>query len=276
MPLREPRSQPYRISWPSNTGVSPTLNKALGQQFANIDECLQLIFSLLRDSTAVSTVVTGAAASVSDGRFLMLEGIDGDEGLQGVKGDPGAAGAAGPAGGSGAAGTIGIDGLDGEDAIPVPGPTGATGATGATGPAGANQYAPALDGQDGDDSYPMPTIVKNVAPLIGVTIDGGGSVLTTGAKGYLRVLRAGTLIGWTLMADRAGSVQFDIFKSTFAGYPPAASIVAAAPPLLSAADHGESSTLTGWTISVAAGDVLGFSITSVATIQRVTLQLDLQ
>lgn len=234
VPQRTARSQPYRIGWPANVKISPELQKALGQQFANIDECLQLVFSLLREDAAAAAVVSVGAATVSVSDVVaLLDGRDGDDGQPGLRGE-----------------------------------TGAVGALGAPGFA--------FDGRDGDDAYLSPTIAQVTPQQVAITIDGGGVALTTGQKAYLRMLRAGTISAWTILADRVGSIAFDLFKSTFAGYPPVASIVAAAPPQLVTTDHGESSTLTGWTISVAAGDVLGVSITSVATIQRVTLQLDWQ
>ncbi len=50
-------------------------------------------------------------------------------------------------------------------------------------------------------------------------------------------------------------------------------ITASAKPTLSSADHNSDATLTGWTTSVAAGDVIGFKVDSVATITRATLLL---
>lgn len=231
MPLRTIRSQPYQISWPSNVKISPELQQALGQQFANINECLQLVFSLLRDfeRTIGASVVVVSGESNADGLFVS-DGRDGEDGQPGLRGESGAAGAPGIA----------------------------------------------MDGQDGQDGYLWPMPAPATTPQVAITVDGGGLALTTGHKAYLRILRAGTIIGWTIVADRVGSIAFDIFKSSFAGYPPVASIVAAAPPTLVATDHGESSTLTGWTMAVSAGDVIGVSITSVATIQNVTLQLDFQ
>lgn len=110
--------------------------------------------------------------------------------------------------------------------------------------------------------------------LIGITVDGAGSVLATGAKGFKSFPVAGTITGWRLIANAAGNIQFDVLKSTYAAFPTQASIVAAAPPVLSGVQKDESSTLTGWTTSVAAGDIFGFDINgSPATITRVTLEL---
>lgn len=107
--------------------------------------------------------------------------------------------------------------------------------------------------------------------------DGGGSVVTTGQLGfYFRLPVAATLIRWTLMADLAGDIEFDIFAddpgSTF---PPTTSIVAAAPPTLSGADFDDDTTLSGWTTSFAAGTAFTAEITGVpATITKISLQLD--
>jgi hypothetical protein len=108
---------------------------------------------------------------------------------------------------------------------------------------------------------------------VGVTVDGGGEVITTGQKGYIQCPITGTIDSWTLLADQTGSVEFDVFADPFVSFPPTTSIVAAAPPALSAADSDTDSTLTGWTTAVTAGDVFGFEVVSAATIERVTLQL---
>lgn len=108
---------------------------------------------------------------------------------------------------------------------------------------------------------------------IGVTIDGGGAVLTTGPKGFKSFMVAGTIIRWRLLADQAGSVEFDVFKDAYAGWPPTTSIVAAAPPEIVADSTAEDTTLTGWDTTVNAGDVFAFEIISASGIQRVTLEL---
>jgi hypothetical protein len=110
---------------------------------------------------------------------------------------------------------------------------------------------------------------------VGITIDGGGSVPSTGVKGYKTVPVTGTITGVRMLADQAGSAVIDIWKDTYANYPPtnADSITAAATPTISAADKSEDTTLTGWTTAVTAGDVLGFNLDSITTITRVTLEL---
>lgn len=106
-------------------------------------------------------------------------------------------------------------------------------------------------------------------------IDGGGATITTGQKGHLRIPFSCTINRVTLLADQSGSIVIDIWKDTYANFPPtdADSITAAAPPTISGAQKSEDSTLTGWTTSIAADDILAFNVDSVASIQRVALSL---
>lgn len=111
---------------------------------------------------------------------------------------------------------------------------------------------------------------------IGLTIDGGGAVITTGVKGYLPACPfAGTITAATLIADQSGSIVIDVWKDTYANAPPdnSDSITASAPPTLSSAQKSQDSTLTGWTTSVSSGDVFGFNVDSATTVTRVTLVL---
>jgi len=123
-----------------------------------------------------------------------------------------------------------------------------------------------------DDSREV--LLSDSAAIVFV-IDGGGAAITTGEKGHIRLPFAGTIISATLLADRSGSIVIDIWKDTYANFPPtnADSITASAPPTISAATKSTDSTLTGWTTTFASGDVLAFNVDSVVTIERVTLAL---
>lgn len=108
-------------------------------------------------------------------------------------------------------------------------------------------------------------------------LDGGGSPLTGSFTRYVRVPFSGTITKWTLLADAGGSIVIDLWKDTFANYPPtnADSITAGNEPELSTDDEAEDSTLTGWTTSVTAGDVLGFTVDSVSGITWASLMLEI-
>jgi len=79
----------------------------------------------------------------------------------------------------------------------------------------------------------------------------------------------------TLLADVSGSIVIDIWKDTYANFPPtvADTITASAKPTLASAQKAQDSTLTGWTTTIAAGDILAFNVDSITTVTRVTLSL---
>ncbi len=106
-------------------------------------------------------------------------------------------------------------------------------------------------------------------------IDGGGAVITTGLKGFVEIPFAGTIVSVRLLADQSGSIVVDLWKDTYANYPPtvADTITAAAKPTITAATKSQDTTLTGWTTSVTVGDILGFNVDSATTVQRVTCSL---
>lgn len=110
---------------------------------------------------------------------------------------------------------------------------------------------------------------------INFVIDGGGSAITTGIKGDVVVDCAATIVGVTTLADQSGSIVVDIWKDSYANFPPtdADSITASAPPTLSTAAASQDTTLTGWTTTIAAGDVLRFNVDSCTTCTRVTVAL---
>ena len=84
-----------------------------------------------------------------------------------------------------------------------------------------------------------------------------------------------TIVGNEVYADASGSIVIDIWNDTYANYPPtdADSITASAPPTLSTATKSTDTTLTGWTTSLSAGDILKFNVDSISTVTRVTLVL---
>lgn len=115
-----------------------------------------------------------------------------------------------------------------------------------------------------------------LAPLE-LIVDGGGSEIVPGVVADMRIPFACTIQKVTLLADQSGSIVVDIWKDTLANFPPtdADSITASAPPTISGDDSSEDATLSGWTTSISAGDVLRFNVDSVTDIERVTLVLDL-
>lgn len=99
-------------------------------------------------------------------------------------------------------------------------------------------------------------------------IDGGGSTITTGVKRGLPVDFNGTITQVTLLGDQTGSIVVDIWKDTYANFPPtvAKTITASAKPTISSATKSKDSTLTGWNKTIAEGDILWFNVDSVTSL----------
>lgn len=92
----------------------------------------------------------------------------------------------------------------------------------------------------------------------------------------VKVYYSGTIVGWTLIEENAsgGSVVVDIWKTSAAVPTVANTIVAAAPP--TGTGVTTSTTMTGWTTSVAANDVFKVSVTTSRTASTVVLVLKIQ
>lgn len=110
---------------------------------------------------------------------------------------------------------------------------------------------------------------------IAFVIDGAGSVITTGVKGDLMIPFACTIQSATLLADQSGSIVVDIWKDTYANFPPtsADSITGSAKPSLSGAAKSQNTTLSGWTTAITAGETLRINVDSASTVTRITLIL---
>lgn len=104
----------------------------------------------------------------------------------------------------------------------------------------------------------------------------GQSALSPGVKGFLDVPMKLTILGWKILADQSGSAVIDIWKAPFASFPPVSgnSITGSVQPTLSGAQGASGSTLTGWTTTIDAGDVLAFNVISCSASQQLTLVLD--
>lgn len=92
--------------------------------------------------------------------------------------------------------------------------------------------------------------------------DPGGAALTVGTKGYISVPFACTITGWRLLLDASSTTTLDVWKDTYANYPPtdADRIAGTEKPAASAAIKAEDTSLSSWTTAVAAGDVLGVEV----------------
>ncbi len=110
-------------------------------------------------------------------------------------------------------------------------------------------------------------------------ISGSGAIATPANDVFLRFPTACTIVKATIMtAGGSGSCSIDVWKDSFGSFPPtvADSICAAAKPTIVAGIKYEDATLTGWTTTIAAGDVLAFHLESSSTFTSIFIQLDTQ
>lgn len=138
-------------------------------------------------------------------------------------------------------------------------------------PAGGDLMTPLIDAD------PVNDLVQDGLGFASITFiaDGIGVALNPGIQGDIEVPFDCTIERVTLMCDQNGDIQWDIWKGTYAGFPPtdAGSITAADQPKITAGKKFQDAVLTGWTKTIAAGEILRFNIDSVATIQKCTIAL---
>lgn len=109
-------------------------------------------------------------------------------------------------------------------------------------------------------------VVSNVLALIQTAafwlFDGGGAVYGVDDPIYLDIPFKATITRVRLLHDQASTTTVDVWKDTYANYPPtnADTITGGNEPATAAAVKDEDSTLTSWTTSVAEGDVMAGNV----------------
>lgn len=133
--------------------------------------------------------------------------------------------------------------------------------------------------QDYDTLVSGGTIYVNNNIGVLYIMSGGGAQLSTGLQGSITVPFNALITSVSLIADQAGSVVLDIWKTPYSSYAPPThpavgdSITASALPTLTSATKYTDSTMTGWTKVITANDVLAFNINSVTNITRLEVCL---
>ena len=116
---------------------------------------------------------------------------------------------------------------------------------------------------------------STIKRAITLVLDGGGQAITTGIKADVRVPYSGTITGWEIISSVSGSIVIDVWKDTYANFPPtvADTIAGTEKPTLSSASKNPDTTLSTWTTSVTAGDWIRFNVDSASTVTRVALSI---
>lgn len=92
--------------------------------------------------------------------------------------------------------------------------------------------------------------------------DPTGSPITTGTKGFIYAPFGCTITGWALIADASTTTTLDVWLQAYASGVPsdAERIAGSEKPALSAAQAGRDLSLSSWTVTVAAGDLIGVEV----------------
>jgi hypothetical protein len=107
-------------------------------------------------------------------------------------------------------------------------------------------------------------ITANKKASFGISLIGGGAVITTGYKGHITIPFTGTITGWNILSTLTGSIVVDTWKQV------ADTIWGGSKPTLSSQDKNQA---TGLSIAVTAGDIVAFNVDSATTVQLVQLDI---
>lgn len=114
---------------------------------------------------------------------------------------------------------------------------------------------------------------------INFIVDGGGSVVTAGSKGFVQIDFNANVVSWDIYSDVASSnVKIDVSKATYANFPTFTNSGGTS-PILSTAQKNANTTID-WTnfTSFTAGDIIQFSVNATPTpanATRVTVALQI-
>lgn len=109
--------------------------------------------------------------------------------------------------------------------------------------------------------------------VINIVIDNDGSLITSGVKGEVIVDFPGTISSWTILGNASGSITVDVAKATYANFPTFTLSGGTSPFLSSSQKNTSGLNWSGFT-TVAAGDILRFTVSGTITgVTRVTVAL---
>ena len=125
----------------------------------------------------------------------------------------------------------------------------------------------------GIPAWSTPTVINKGS--IGITIDGQGGVVPINTTGEITVNFSGTITGWQITGDVTGSCVIDVWKDTYANYPPTVgdTIAGSEKPTLSSTIKNQDLSLSTWTTTITAGDVIKFNVDSCTSLTKIFLTI---
>jgi hypothetical protein len=94
----------------------------------------------------------------------------------------------------------------------------------------------------------------------------------TGLIGYITIPYNGTITGWQVIGNISGNCVFDVWKTAAGIIPTVANTIAGTEkPTLTAQQINSDLTLTTWTTTVTAGDIIAVNLDSASTLSKAWL-----
>lgn len=128
-----------------------------------------------------------------------------------------------------------------------------------------------------DDDGRLTAASNGRAPdQIFVSWDGLGSFVSAGNTIYRQFPTACTISGWSILATGSSpTCTIDIWKiSSGTALPTVSNTIMGTKPALATGNALRSSTLTGWTTSISAGDILAFNIDAAGNATQIIFTLE--
>jgi hypothetical protein len=127
-----------------------------------------------------------------------------------------------------------------------------------------------------DGSISATTYINLPVTTFGVTIDGGGSNITTGMKGFVRVPYSGTIVGWDIISDSPiSNCSVDLVKS--ATIPTSGNTITGGNFItLSSQQLNGSNTLTSWTTGFIVNDIFSWRVISATDVKWLTITIKIK
>jgi hypothetical protein len=127
----------------------------------------------------------------------------------------------------------------------------------------------------------FPKLVTLTKKCITVTIDNGAVAITPGVKcnfklPYNFTVSKVTAVAETVSGDGVGDITIDVWKSTFAAFPPTAgnSVTGATPIRITNSNKSQDASLVDWNKAWLVDEMLRFNVVSCVDIKRVELFID--
>lgn len=112
--------------------------------------------------------------------------------------------------------------------------------------------------------------LTGISGSFGITIDGAGSVITSGVKGYVVMPYKAKIIGWSIVGNTSGNCLIDVWKNTT--IPTVSdSITGSEKPNLTAQQINSDNNLTTWNVDINLDDIIAFNVISANTVSRINL-----